>query len=223
MNTTLGSIRTLLSLIKFELRSEWRQQNVLAGIFLYAATAVFVAYMTFRILPGPTWVAVYWLIMLFSSTHAIGRSFGSSSGVRLLFEQSLAAPGVYLASKIMYNIFLLVLIHLLTCLCMLVWCGNPFQDLVRFSWVAVVGHIGLSGALTLIAAISRKASGQATLMVVLSFPVVMPLMLLLIRLSIHALDGLNPEAGQTYMLQLLALDLLILSTAFLLFPYLWRD
>jgi heme exporter protein B len=223
MMTISGSFRTLITLIRYELRSEWRQQNVLGGIFLYSATAVFVAYMTFRILPGPTWVAVYWLIMLFSSTHALGRSFGQSNGDRLLFEQSLSAPGVYLASKIIYNILLLSIIHLLTTCCMLVWVGNPFQDLLRFSWVAVVGHIGLSGALTLIAAISRKANAQATLMVVLSFPVVMPLMLLLIRLSMHALDGLNSVASQTYLAQLGALDVLILSTAFLLFPYLWRD
>ncbi|MBM3918113.1 MAG: ABC transporter permease [Sphingomonadales bacterium] len=223
MNSIPGSLHTLFTLIRLELRSEWRQQNVLGGILLYAATAVFVAYMTFRIFPGPSWVAVYWLIMLFSSTHALGRSFGPSNGARLLFEQSLASPGLYLASKVIYNIFLLGLIHLLTTLCMLVWGGNPFQDLLRFSWVAVVGHIGLSGALTLIAAISRKASGQTTLMVVLSFPVVLPLMLLLIRLSMHALDGLNPVAGQTYLAQLIALDTLILSTAFLLFPYIWRD
>lgn len=223
MNTLAASFRTLLTLVQLELRSEWRQQNLVAGIFLYAATAVFVAYMTFRILPGPTWVAVYWLIMLFSSTHALSRSFGSSNGQRLLFEQSLASPGVFLASKVIYNIFLLGLIHMLTTFCMLVWGGNPFQDLIRFSWVAVIGHIGLSGALTLIAAISRKANAQATLMVVLSFPVLMPLLLLLIRLSMHALDGLNPTAGQTYLAQLMALDVLILSTAFLLFPYLWRD
>jgi heme exporter protein B len=179
--------------------------------------------MSFRTLPGPRWVAVYWLIMLFSSTHALGRSFGPSNGTKLLFEQSMASPGIYLASKVTYNIFLLGLIHILTTLCMLIWGGNPFTDLLRFSWVAFVGHIGLSGALTLIAAISRKASGQATLMVVLSFPVLMPLLLLLIRLSMHALDGLNPVAGQTYLAQLLALDILILSTAFLLFPYIWRD
>jgi heme exporter protein B len=223
MNAGTRPFHTFLSLIQLELRSEWRQQNVLGGILLYAATAVFVAYMSFRTLPGPRWVAVYWLIMLFSSTHALGRSFGPSNGTKLLFEQSMASPGIYLASKVTYNIFLLGLIHILTTLCMLIWGGNPFTDLLRFSWVAFVGHIGLSGALTLIAAISRKASGQATLMVVLSFPVLMPLLLLLIRLSMHALDGLNPVAGQTYLAQLLALDILILSTAFLLFPYIWRD
>jgi len=216
-------LRVLYTLIRLEFRSEWRQQNVLGGILLYTATAVFLTYMTFRILPGPAWVAAYWLIMLFSATHALGRSFGQTTGGRLLLEQSLAPPGLFLAAKMFYNLLLLGLIHALTTLCLLTWGGNPFQDLVRFVWVAPVGLIGLSAALTLIAAISRKASGQATLMVVLSFPVVMPLLLLLIRLSMHALDGLNPEAGQTYLVQLLSLDVLVLSTAFLLFPYLWRD
>ena len=61
-------------------------------------------------------------------------------------------------------------------------------------------------------------------MSILSFPVLMPLILVVIRLSKQAVDGIE-WAGISYDLLavLAALNVLTMALSFLLFPYLWRE
>ena len=61
-------------------------------------------------------------------------------------------------------------------------------------------------------------------MSILSFPVLMPLILVVIRLSKQAVDGLEwAGVGLDFIVILAALNVLTLALSFLLFPYLWRD
>jgi heme exporter protein B len=61
-------------------------------------------------------------------------------------------------------------------------------------------------------------------MSILSFPVIMPLILVVIRLSKQAVDGLEwAGVGLDFIVILVALNVLTLALSFLLFPYLWRD
>jgi heme exporter protein B len=73
-------------------------------------------------------------------------------------------------------------------------------------------------------AIAAKANGNFAMMSILSFPVVMPLILVVIRLSKQAVDGLEwAGVGFDFISILVALNVLTLALSFLLFPYLWRD
>jgi heme exporter protein B len=60
-------------------------------------------------------------------------------------------------------------------------------------------------------------------MAILSFPIVLPLLLTLIRFSLSALVGGPLLAGPGFVLVLLGLNLLVIALATLLFPYLWHD
>jgi heme exporter protein B len=82
-----------------------------------------------------------------------------------------------------------------------------------------MGSLGLAVGMTLISGLAAQASNPATLMAVLSFPVLLPQTLLLIRIGRSAtLDVLN--TGDLGTLSLIILVLGALSV--LLFPYLWR-
>jgi heme exporter protein B len=73
-------------------------------------------------------------------------------------------------------------------------------------------------------AISAKAGASFAMMSILSFPVLMPLILVIIRLSKQAVDGIEWAGVSTdLMVILLALNVLTVALSFLLFPYLWRD
>jgi heme exporter protein B len=101
--------------------------------------------------------------------------------------------------------------------------GNPLQDPMWFWLGGWVGLMGITAMLTLVSAIAQKASNQSTLMAVLSFPVVIPVLVLVIRVSKQALDGLDRELSSPWLLQLAAIDVLVIAIALLLFPYLWKD
>ena len=87
----------------------------------------------------------------------------------------------------------------------------------------VLGAIGFAASLTLIAGIASKAENSATLMAVLSFPVILPMLLMLLRVSKNAMDGLDRSLSVDEIGTLLAIDAIVLALSWLLFPFLWRS
>jgi heme exporter protein B len=60
-------------------------------------------------------------------------------------------------------------------------------------------------------------------MAILGLPVILPLLLLLMRFSKNAIDGIAWTANANYAWQLGALALLAAALSYILFPYLWRE
>jgi len=60
-------------------------------------------------------------------------------------------------------------------------------------------------------------------MAILSFPVIIPIILLLIKMSKRAMDGLDRSLNYQDIGVLLAINIIVIATSLLLFPYLWRD
>jgi heme exporter protein B len=216
-------MQPFLALLRHEFLLEWRQRNALGGILLYVVSTVFVAYITFKVVPPLAWIALYWVIMLFAGTNAVAKSFMQLSAGRMLYYYSTVHPLTLLAAKLIYNSLLMLVIHVLTTMVFSLLVGNPVQDLSWFMLVGAVGIIGFSAILTLVSAIAHKASNQSSLMAILSFPVLIPVLVLVIKLSKQALDGLDRSVGYSSLSSLAAIDLLVLAVALLLFPYLWKD
>jgi heme exporter protein B len=76
----------------------------------------------------------------------------------------------------------------------------------------------------MLSAIAAKARQQASLIAILGFPVIIPQLLLLIRLSKLAFGEIFRE-GAVWQLTglLIGLDLLVVIMASVLFPYIWKD
>jgi heme exporter protein B len=60
-------------------------------------------------------------------------------------------------------------------------------------------------------------------MAILSFPVVIPLLVVLIKLSKNAMDGLDRSVSIDELAVLIAINVIVITTSLLLFPYLWRE
>jgi heme exporter protein B len=87
----------------------------------------------------------------------------------------------------------------------------------------LLGALGFSSTLTMISAIAAKAGNNAVLMAVLGFPVILPMLLLLIKVSKNAMDGLDRAASIEEIFTLLAINLIVVSVSYLLFGFLWRS
>jgi heme exporter protein B len=57
----------------------------------------------------------------------------------------------------------------------------------------------------------------------LSFPLLIPIIIILIRISLNALQQNNLNINTQDLLYLSALNVMIIALAMVLFPYLWRD
>ena len=101
--------------------------------------------------------------------------------------------------------------------------GNPVQDQGMFLLNLILGAVGFSACLTMVSGIASKASNNATLMAILSFPVIIPILLMAIRVSKNAIDGLDWSVSLDKIVTLMAINVIVAVTAYILFPYLWRS
>ncbi len=86
-----------------------------------------------------------------------------------------------------------------------------------------MGACGFSVTLTMISGIASKASNSSTLMAVLGFPVMVPMLLMIIKISKNAIDGLAVNVSYDEVLVLLAINIIVGTVSYILFPFLWRS
>lgn len=219
----MSFFQQLFFLIQKEWTLEWRQKYAIGGILLYVVSTVFIIFLSFRTIQPMVWNVLFWIIALFAAINAVVKSFVQESGSRQLYYYTLANPTILLLSKIIYNAILLFVLMLLTYICLSFIAGNPVVDNGLFFAALSLGAVGFSVAFTFISAISAKASNGATLMAILSFPVVLPILLILIKLSAQALRLLQDTSIQKDIFILVGIDAILIALSFVLFPYLWKD
>lgn len=211
-------------LIRKEMMLEWRSRYALNGILLYVVSTIFVCYLSFREISNlPTWNALFWIIMLFASVNAITKSFMQESRGRQLYYYTITGPQAIIISKIIYNVFLMLLLSTIALGFYTLVFKNPVGDPLFYMLSVLLGSISFASVFTMVSGIASKAGNGGALMAILSFPVVIPLLLVLIKLSKNSLDGLDRSVSFDEIAILLAINVIIITTSLLLFPYLWRD
>jgi heme exporter protein B len=218
-------------LLKKEILLEWRSKYAFNGVLLYVVSTVFICYISFNLTPGffgssgykVVWNVLFWIIILFASVNAIAKSFMQESKGRLLYYYSIASPQAIILSKTVYNVALMFLLSTLALVVYLLFFENTIGDPVFYFIAVVLGSVSFPTVFTMISAIASKAGNNGTLMAILSFPVIIPVILILIRLSKRAMDGLDRSLSYGDIGVLAAINAIVVTTALLLFPYLWRD
>lgn len=210
-------------LLRKEMTIEWRQKHALGGILLYVISTVFVVYTAIKGVQPNVWNALFWIVILFASVNALVKSFVQENSSRQLYYYTIANPTAIILSKIIYNSGLLFLLTLLSYGAFILFAGNPVKDVGQFFLAMFLGSVGFSISFTFIAAISAKANNSSTLMAILSFPIVIPIILTLLKLSSNALRLMQDSSISKDIMTLVAIDVLMIATAFILFPFLWRD
>lgn len=220
-----------LHLLKKEILLEWRSKYAFNGVLLYVVSTVFVCYISFNQTAGlngssgysVVWNVLFWIIMLFASVNAIAKSFMQESKSRLLYYYTIASPQAIIISKTIYNILLMTLISFLALLVYKLFFAKALGDPLFYFLAVLMGSISFSTVFTMISAIASKAGNNGTLMAILSFPVIIPVILVLIRLSKRAMDGIERSISYGDIGVLFAINAIVIATSLLLFPYLWRD
>jgi heme exporter protein B len=196
-------------------------------MLLYVVSAVYVSYLAVKGGLGVAlWNALFWIILLFAAFNALSRSFQREDQGRQLYLHTLVHPRSVVMARTLYNAFTMVVLSLLSLLFYALFLGTAVlegADLGQFLVAVVLGAIGFATVLTLIAAIAARAGNGLGLMAILGFPLVLPMLLAVMRASKLSLDGVAWSVTSTYFGGLLLLDVITVTLAWLLFPYLWRD
>ena len=217
------SSRQIISLVKKDVLLETRQQYTFYGVLLYVASTVFVVYLSAGQPEEETWNALFWIVQLFVSVNAVAKSFLQDSRGRMLYYYTISGAANFIIAKMLFNAFLMMLMSLLTLLIFILLLGNPILYFSKFLLISFIGGVGLSLLFTFLAAIAAKAQQQAALMAIMGFPIAIPQLLLLGKISSRAFSDVVQGGWVQMLLLLVCLDILIIILSVILFPFLWKD
>ena len=213
-----------LSIIRKDIRLELKQLYVFNGILLYLVSTVFVCYLSFQgRIDLASWNALYWVIILFVAINAILKGFLHETDGLMLYYYSIVHPQAVITAKIIYNAVFLGVLALAGLLIYAGFMGNPIQNTGLYLINMLLGVFGFSTIMTMVSAIAARSKNNFTLMGVLSFPLVLPLILVLIKVSLAAIGGatMASQAGNLFVILLLTAIAFVLSV--LLFPFIWKE
>lgn len=217
-----NSIQHIYRLFRKDMLLEIRQQYSFYGILLYIGATIFVLFNTLDEPESRTWNSLFWVIQLFICINAVAKSFLQESRGRMLYYYSISSPVDFILSKLLFNSLLMLLMALLSLVLFTLFLGNPLQKTGPFIGLVLLGGWSLSLVFTFLAAIAAKAQQNAAIMAVLGFPIIIPQLLLLVRLS-NAAFAPFLTIPMTTVLLLIALDIMVILLAVILFPFLWKD
>jgi heme exporter protein B len=210
-------------LIRKEFMLDFRTRHAVSGIVLYVAATTYVLYLSADNLTPPLWNGLLWVVTLFTGITAINKSFVQEPVGRQLYYYTLVSPTAVILSKMLYNAVFMMLLTTVTYLVFGLLLGFKSQNTLMTYGLMMAGAAGISVTLSMVSAIAWKAGNSPALMAVLSFPLLIPLLLTLMRISLCALANNWPPDIWKDVLIYVALNMVTAAVALILFPYLWRD
>ncbi|MCO5234587.1 MAG: heme exporter protein CcmB [Chitinophagales bacterium] len=217
------SIGNIIHLIRKEAILELRNKAILASMLIYVIGASFIVYFAFQgQIEFQVWAAIFWVIILFSATNIIGKTFDKEVRFQYNYLRTVVHPIELIISKLLYNAILIFVFELVVFLEMLLFFGVDIDNMPLFFLTLFLGGIGFSNLFTLFSTITSR-TGNVVLLSVLGFPIILPLLLLILRLTgISEVDVLSTDTNVNIG-AVVVLDLITAALSLVLFPYLWNE
>jgi len=221
-------MRGLWAALRKDLLLQWRGRAQVAAIFIFGATSL----LLFSFAIGPETAALrqysagfLWLGLLLASTLTLADSYQSEmddlalEGLRLL----PADPRALYYGKALANALQLVLVGVGLVPLMVILYDAGTLRLLPLLGVIVLGSAGLSAPGTLYAAMTSQARARQTLLPLLLFPLVVPVLLSAVKATSLLILGDPMGQAGSWVGLLVAFDLIYWSLSGLLFERVVED
>ena len=219
----MKSLRDIYNAVALDVFLEFRKGYAVGGLVVFVLCTAFIIYMSLAEISAEAWVALYWIAFLFMGVHAILKSFAQESTRRYLYYYTLIAPDRLFIAKCIFNSVLLTVLGLLMFGALSLITSTPVRDLTLFLSAILMGALAISLAFTFVSAIAIKSDNSATLMTILSFPIIIPVLLSVIKMSLAAVAPMDVGDSTNSFLILGSIDLILIALGLSLFPYLWKS
>lgn len=213
----------LLALLKKDLLLEWRQKHTFYGVLLYAGATVFVIYTMAGRPDAVVWNVLFWMTQLFIAVNSVAKSFLGEPPQRFRYYYTLVKPTTYLSAKFIYSLIMLLVMSGLSLGLFMLLLGTPLEQAGLFTIVCATGSISLSTIFTFLSAIAARAGQNATLMAILGFPLITPILMILSKLALKAIAPVYQPGWWKMGALLLGIDVLVIVVGLILFPSLWQE
>ena len=217
------SVLQIFYLIRKDLIIDWRLRYPITGVILYIASTIYTVYLSFSAVITPaSWSSLFWIILLFVATMALGKSFILEERRYLYYLHAVSADCLII-SKLVYSFVYLFTLGLLGLGLYTLLLGLPQFKMGLFMINLLNGCLGLSAAFTMIASIAVRTQQKGTMMAILGFPVILPILILAITNSKKIVQGASWVEIDNFSLILVSVNVLVVVLTLILFPYSWRS
>jgi len=198
--------------------------NSLAMFIIVAISVILFAVGQEKISEGLTG-GLFWVVIFFTAMSGLSRAFVSEEerGTSLTLQLT-ASPSTVYSGKLIFNVVLVFCMNtVIALLYAALFESFIIQNFLLFFLSFIFGNIGLAISSTIIAAIIAKAGAKGTLYPVLSFPILLPLILSSVQLTLFALDGTTVADAKFELAIVVSYDVVMLTVSYLLFDFIWKD
>jgi len=218
----------MIAALRKELLLQWRTRAQAVAVFVFGAISL----LLFSFAVGPNAAALrqhaagfLWLGLLLSSTLTLSESFHAEMENRALEGLLLlpASPRALYYGKALANAMQLLLLGIALVPVMVVLYDAGTTRLPTILLIIILGSAGISAPGTLYSAMTSQARAKQTLLPLLLFPLIVPVLLASVKATSLAILGDPMEQGRAWMALLVAFNAIYWSLCGLLFDRVVED
>jgi heme exporter protein B len=224
-----GSVNRAFGVLFKDIKSELRTRYAINAILLFAVVTVFAVSFAMARTGGDMntvlQASLLWVVIYFSSLSGLAQSFVKEEESKTAAALRLyCPPGSVFGGKLLFNLVLLMVMNLITIPLFSIFLSLDIANFTLFIAIILIGSLAMVGTTTLVAAIISKASVRGALFAVLSFPLLLPILMMAISGTRKALTPGMSMAAASMELQVLLSYLVVMTVlGFLLFDSVWND
>ncbi len=226
-------VRSAVAVFAKEMRIEWRTRSAIGSTLLFAVSMLsaigFV--LALKTVAPDVKAALLWVLLLFTATTGLGRTYVREEEVGTADALRLAAPATAVhTGKLLFNLALLATVQIVATILFFVVLplseGNV--DWKLFVEVSILGGIGLAASTTFVAALiaqANSAGGRGALFFIAAFPVLLPVLRPAVQGTFAAFVPEASPAGTAYnsLVLLLSYDVVVLAASLGLIGVIWSS
>ncbi|HEY8130376.1 MAG TPA: heme exporter protein CcmB [Thermoanaerobaculia bacterium] len=218
----------MITVLQKELLLLWHTRAQAVAVFVFGATAL----LLFSFAIGPNAAALrqhaagfLWLGLLLSSTLTLSESFHAEMENRALEGLLLlpVSPRLLYYGKALANMMQLVLLGIALVPVMVVLYDAGTTRIPMLLLIILLGCAGISAPGTLYSAMTSQARAKQTLLPLLLFPLIVPVLLASVKATSLSILGDPMEQGRSWVLLLVAFNGIYWSLCGLLFERVVED
>lgn len=215
-------MKAIIHTVKFILLAEWKSKFTLVSVLLYIFIAVLITFLSLPGLDKALYASIFWLVIIFTTLQGISKSFINMQKGHFVYWHQLVTPAQFLAAKLICNGLLMFVFTVFASLLFTIIHGNIIEDNLYFILVALLTALNIACIFTISSSIAAKTDNAGMLLPVLTFPLIVPIILIGIKAGKKAVDGLGfstllPEIGL-----LLLMAILIITMGLVLVRFIWK-
>jgi heme exporter protein B len=215
-----------LSVFRKDLRSELRRRTAVYSILLFAVVSMavvgFTAYVTN--LPQQTKAALLWIVQFFAAFSGLAHVFlHEEEGGTVTALRITCHPNAVLLGKTLFTLALLLLMSAVTVPAMVLLLAIDPIDRAGFILSVLAGLPGLAACATVVAAILARSQGRGALYGALGLPLLLPHLFIAVSATKSTLMPVSTMPLGMLVTGLLSYAVMLMTTAWLVFPEVWRE